>query len=659
MAADTPAPIDPDRILEHSFTMVRRGLDPIEVQRFLLQLGNQIRAGREREADLAHRLEEADNRNAPIDELDPGRLTQLLGEETVRVLDAARGAAAEIRAKAEENVARLLREARDEAQEMRTAADTVLARRTEEADAAAAAIQAESAGLIDEAKAQSAELVESGRQEGREMVAEAQKVRQRMLDDLARRRKLLRQQIEQLQAGRDRLLGAYDVVRETLDVATEELHVALPEAKLAAEAAALAATEDDDEGLAEAMARATAEDVPTDEGAVERESEDSAAESTDPAASSDHPDGDGDAGAVAGVAPGPGDGSDSGAEADAASVDAEGEAADDETAGGESATDDGGEKAPDPEEGRRSSSVRVVRGEGELPAAKAGSLFARLRDAENDDTASDDSAPATDADAATVAADGATGETADMTTADTTTAAAAEPEDADDDEDQPLDPVAEMLARRDAAVASVEKSLTRRLKRELSDEQNELLASLTQAKGDVRADEVMPSPEGHVERYESIALPALASAATAGADLVSESVGPPASRTKVADLAAELAADVVVPLRERLERCFAEADGDKEEVAQRVRACYREWKGQRVDQIATQGVMAACNRGLLDGLPEGTMVHWVVSDGDSPSPDCDDNALAGAVIRGEPFPTGHVSPPIHAACRCLVIAVDL
>ena len=90
------------------------------------------------------------------------------------------------------------------------------------------------------------------------MVAEAQKVRQRMLDDLARRRKQLRQQIEQLQAGRERLLTAYEVVRETLDVATEELQVALPEAKLAAETASLKAADDDEETFAAEIDEAVA-----------------------------------------------------------------------------------------------------------------------------------------------------------------------------------------------------------------------------------------------------------------------------------------------------------------------------------------------------------------------------------------------------------------
>ena len=99
--------------------------------------------------------------------------------------------------------------------------------------------------MLAQAKVDAAAEVEAGRQEGREMVAEAQKVRERMLNDLARRRKAFRQQIERLQAGRDRLLAAYDVVRETLDVATDELQVALPEARLAAETASLRAGDED------------------------------------------------------------------------------------------------------------------------------------------------------------------------------------------------------------------------------------------------------------------------------------------------------------------------------------------------------------------------------------------------------------------------------
>ena len=111
---------------------------------------------------------------------------------------------------------------------------------------------------------------------------------------------------------------------------------------------------------------------------------------------------------------------------------------------------------------------------------------------------------------------------------------------------------------------------------------------------------------------------------------------------------------MVEPLRERLERCFGETVDDGDELAERVRACYREWKGQRVDELAARVAVAAANQGLLDRLPDGTLVHWVVEDGSTPSPDCDDNALAGDIPKGEPFPTGHTAPPISSHCRCLV-----
>ena len=78
---------------------------------------------------------------------------------------------------------------------------------------------------------------EEARREGREMVAEAQRVRERMLGDLARRRRNARQQVEQLMAGRERLLEAFDAARQTIDAATQDMRGALPEARLAAEAA--------------------------------------------------------------------------------------------------------------------------------------------------------------------------------------------------------------------------------------------------------------------------------------------------------------------------------------------------------------------------------------------------------------------------------------
>ena len=92
----------------------------------------------------------------------------------------------------------------------------------EQRDAAAAEVEAAAA---------------EARREGREMVAEAQRVRERMLGDLARRRRQARQQVEQLMAGRERLLESFDAARQVIEVATQDLRAALPEARQAAEAA--------------------------------------------------------------------------------------------------------------------------------------------------------------------------------------------------------------------------------------------------------------------------------------------------------------------------------------------------------------------------------------------------------------------------------------
>ena len=96
-----------------------------------------------------------------------------------------------------------------------------------------AALEAELA----EARADATAELEEAKRRGRQMVTEAQTVRRRILEDLVRRRKVLRRQIEQLRVGRERLLEAYEVVGLTVEEATAELGVALPAAQAAAERA--------------------------------------------------------------------------------------------------------------------------------------------------------------------------------------------------------------------------------------------------------------------------------------------------------------------------------------------------------------------------------------------------------------------------------------
>ena len=647
MATDSSGPIDPDRILDKTFATVKKGADPVEVQRYLLQISNQLKNSQTRVAELERQVEQARRQSAEHDPIDPSNLTKLLGEETTRVLDAAQSAAAEIRAKAEENVARLLREAREESVRLREEAETLVARRTQEAEEVSAHIREQAEAQRVNAEAEAAAIIEASKQQGREMVLEAQQVRQRMLDDLARRRQGLRQQIEQLQAGRDRLSAAYDVVRETLAVATEELHVALPEARLAAEVASLQSVDAELEATitpivtAEELADPTIDVFPAPQARnVETPAE------VRPSAPK-----------LTVVPPVEEPVIDESADE---SVDEPVE----EAAAVEAANDLVAETTvppEDPREGRHSSSVRVVR----TSSGKAADVFARLRQEGEDEVAAagDDSASNAEDEpefTEAVFVSESIEEAAEVIVLDDVEQSAPDVEvaiDVDADADADADADQAFIAARNAAVASFESSLARRIKRELSDEQNELLSTLRSIKGNLTALAFLPTPESQLERYEDIALPALADSAEAGAALAPVK-GRGTARASVGDLAADLASAIVSPLRDRLERAVSESAGDRDDLAQRIRSTFREWKGQRVDDAVTFAVLAAANRGILDRLPKNAQVRWVVAAGDGPSPDCEDNALGGPIERGGAFPTGHKVPPLHPGCHCAVLPVS-
>ena len=103
-----------------------------------------------------------------------------------------------------------------------------------------------------------------------------------------------------------------------------------------------------------------------------------------------------------------------------------------------------------------------------------------------------------------------------------------------------------------------------------------------------------------------------------------------------------------------VERAFADG-GDEYEVGERIRACYREWKTQRIADSSRHFVMVAFARGVAEAAPDDTAFRWLLDDGDQPCPDCDDNRLGGAVRKGSPFPTGDLCPPAHPGCRCLAV----
>ena len=223
------------------------------------------------------------------------------------------------------------------------------------------------------------------------------------------------------------------------------------------------------------------------------------------------------------------------------------------------------------------------------------------------------------------------------------------------------------LAERDQLLEPVQLDLVRQLKRVLQDEQNEVLDRLRRTES-LSADIVLLPLDEHVERYQAAATPLLAQAAGRGAAFASpaDAGSVPGHEWPAEQWAADLAVDLVVPLRERLVRVFEEAAGSDEAqrsgaladvagVSERLGTGYRQWKTSQIEQAARHHASAAFTIGAYAATPDGTELCWVVDDDGGPCPDCDDNALAGGVVKGEPFPTGQFHPPAHGGCRCILV----
>ena len=201
-----PDPSSPAAVGAAAFSVGRRGFDQNEVKEFLRMVAAELARLQEREKFLERELRSAQTRAIS----EPGALTEemvteLLGEETSRIISAAREAALQIRERAEETAGRLIREASDDASRIRKEADIDSQR--VRGDAASDA-QAE---------------IEMARQQGTEMVNEARQYRERVLNELAKRRELAREQIEQFEHGRDRLLNSFERARQTTEEVLTEL----------------------------------------------------------------------------------------------------------------------------------------------------------------------------------------------------------------------------------------------------------------------------------------------------------------------------------------------------------------------------------------------------------------------------------------------------
>ncbi|MEA3020583.1 MAG: hypothetical protein QOI47_2107, partial [Actinomycetota bacterium] len=185
-------PLDADQVARHEFSLGFRGFDQNEVRAFLGRVAAELAVAGEREARLREQVAQLEA--APAPELDEAALEAALGHEATKVIHAARGAAAEIRANAEQSGEAL----------------------RAEVDAAIAALRSDTerraAGILEESRAKAAA-----------MLIDANAERARVLDDTRAQRDAMRAELDALRAARARLTGAYDSVRRALDTTARDV----------------------------------------------------------------------------------------------------------------------------------------------------------------------------------------------------------------------------------------------------------------------------------------------------------------------------------------------------------------------------------------------------------------------------------------------------
>ena len=641
------ASLSADLIAQQNFSISRRGFDPDEVRNFLAKVAAELLHLHDRQAPLEAALREAEYRVAHPT-LDEETLLSAVGEETAHILRSAHEAAADIKSRAEENASRILKEAHQQADGLRGDAESVLARRTEEAEAMAAKIldtaRLEGERLSDQARQQAKAIRSQTESERKAMIEGASATREKILTNLARKRRVALVQVEQLLAGRERLLESYQVVRETLDQVTTELSRAETAARAAADAVRLRPLPMDDPDTLE-LPVAVADAV----GPVDAEE---LSEAVAPSSEWPRPEPADAIDAVSVEAPVGAD-----VKSEAPAPEHEVEAAAVETAsvepeswpGAEAEIEAVAEIHPDAVATPEAHVEVAASGEPDVQTAASptsvDSLFARIR---ADRAAAVERAHEVLAEPDPAAANG----TAEAVAGPVPVAAEPEPSMSNVDE--------ALLQRRDETVGAIEAALTRRLKRALQDEQNDLLDRLRGVRPRPTAASVLPTRSAHATRFAEASRPFLGQAASAGAAFVGSIIGEHATRgeglEELDTLADNLAGAIVAPLRRRLEEVLMASEGDdRAALAESFGAAYREWKTARIELTAADHVASAFAGGAFAATPAGTALRWLVEDTDGPCPDCDDNVLAGPLPKGERFPTGQRHPPAHTGCRCLLI----
>lgn len=683
-----PDPSSPAAVSSAAFPTNRRGFDQGEVRDFLRMVAAELARLQERERFLEAELRGMQTRglSAP-GRLDEETVTTLLGEEAARVLSTARDASTQIRDRAEESATRLVKDAAEDAARIRESAMLEAARIREDA--------------LQDAEGE----IEMAKQQGRDMVNEAREYREKVLSELSRRRDAARSQIEQLLHGRDRLLNAFerarlaseDVIGGLSDAHDEpEFIVDLspttgpipivnpehPSVKVFDHEQEHEPASSSAESTLVAHQYTVVEEVTSEQSDVEEVLVSLHEQTEDVATSTLKHDSESDELVVLDEAVEVIDASisdvtqsvstsESASEHPVHSLDTQSSETQLET------TDNQTNVVALFGRGRRSvevpslevpEAVEVADAPGvvetpvvvEVPEVAEASDVAAAVPAKKAPKELDDifaklraGSPAEVASKTAPKADSQADSQADPTAA---------PK-ADSKKAKRVVPVADpaRFETRDEALAPIVVAMARKLKRVLADEQNTVLAHLKLKRSSLEIDAIFGTTEEQSLRYATSVLEEGMTSASAGAKSVKSSGGNSRRVTQKAvskHVADTVAAGLVAAFREEARIAIGEAEGDREILSSLMRDVYRKWKMELIDSHVDDIACSTYSKGGFLSLEPGAHVGWMVDPVSKCCSECEDNMLAGAVIRGDDFPTGHAHPPAHAGCRCLVSPIQ-
>ena len=558
-----------------------------------------------------------------------------------------------------------------------------------------AAAERDSAAILSNAILHADAQIEAARARGREMVKEARDTRDSILSDCASKRHLARQQLEALRAGRDSLAESMATAREFFDGVLAELDLAVPAARTAAADAAQNLIETPDADLAELRATMGVKDS-LDESTAAGMTEDSPAVESSVAelpveVSSDleelgrAPGSDGSTSAPEHVATGklrlvslPGGGGDNPSQAErSASVGQTGDQVLDAAGRFEHHDGDNDDDLDDDFDDEFDDDQTATNATSQTPDEAHPSveaLFARLREtsessdlpaagSELHEESSSGGRPTSHGDPSGDAVRSQRGIVIDLVAMQPSSGAPALEALAEEPGTEAEEGTSEsdLLDLRDSLMAPIEREILRRAKRMLADAENEILDR-------VRRQRKSSSPAallGEIEEHSNVLAAALRAqireAQQAGASFAGTPLGELAEASGVEELERLEVEWMILPLYTRLSRVIDRNEDHSEgrpELVSQLRGAFREWRTEKISGLAGDLATRSFNLGVMGSLGPSRSVCWVVDQGGLPCADGEDNHLAGMLLVGEEFPTGHVCPPAHPGCRCVLVGSD-